>query len=99
MSYIPSETTFNAKFIQRLSGSDFNEIGVLQPAKCSLESFKTWQAYNRFMQGILLDNCKGNSPWQYSVTVVKKSKSGNKGSRLYMDRGRDCDYGNILRHG
>ena len=32
---------------------------MMQPANCSLESFKARQDCNRFWQGVLLDNCKG----------------------------------------
>ena len=32
---------------------------MLQPANCSLESFKARQDCNRFRHGVPLDNCKG----------------------------------------
>ena len=43
--------------------------GMLQPADCSLESFKAWQAYNRFRQGVPLDNCKGENEYLYCSSL------------------------------
>ena len=43
--------------------------GILQPANCNLESFKAWQAYNRFTQGVPLNKCKGKEQVAQRETI------------------------------
>ena len=71
---------------------------MLQPANCSLEGFKTWQACNRFRQGIPLDNCKGK---EWILIIVSGSLqlsedhqmavSRDAGRWLDLNRHRDCN--------